>query len=137
MDAHYIAGQPETDFLRIARPEDIRICDPAVGSGHMLTYAFDLLFVIYEEEGYAPERDPPALILRHNLQGIEICSRAAQLAQLALYSRHVRNQVDSSNPTHLFGPASLLYATYNSLKQNCAITLPPFSWVIYSMKLMA
>ena len=33
----------ETDFLRIAKPEDIKVCDPACGSGHMLTYAFDLL----------------------------------------------------------------------------------------------
>ena len=80
---YYIEGEPETDFLRIARPEDIRICDPAVGSGHMLTYAFDLLFVIYEEEGYAPN-EIPALILRHNLHGLDICPRAAQLAEMAL-----------------------------------------------------
>jgi hypothetical protein len=75
--------EPETEFLRIARPQDIRLCDPAVGSGHMLTYAFDLLYVIYEEEGYAPT-EIPALILRHNLTGIEIDCRAAQLAALAL-----------------------------------------------------
>ena len=52
---YYIAPEePETDFLQIARPEEIRICDPAAGSGHMLTYAFDLLYAIYEEEGYNP-----------------------------------------------------------------------------------
>ena len=49
----------------------------------MLTYGFDLLFVIYEEEGYAPS-EILALILRHNLSGIEIDARAAQLAALAL-----------------------------------------------------
>ena len=49
----------------------------------MLTYAFDLLFLIYEEEGYVPS-EIPALILRHNLYGLEICPRAAQLAELAL-----------------------------------------------------
>jgi hypothetical protein len=49
----------------------------------MLTYAFDLLYVIYEEEGYAPS-EIPALILRHNLTGIDIDCRAAQLAALAL-----------------------------------------------------
>ena len=76
-------AEPETDFLRIAGPQDIRLCDPAVGSGHMLTYAFDLFYVIYEEEGYAPS-EIPALILRHNLTGIEIDARAAQLAALAL-----------------------------------------------------
>jgi len=80
---YYIEGDLETDFLRIARPEDIRICDPAVGSGHMLTYAFELLYAIYEEQGYAPS-EIPALILRHNLYGLDICPRAAQLAELAL-----------------------------------------------------
>ncbi len=63
--------------------QDIRLIDPACGSGHMLTYAFDLLFKMYEEEGYAPA-DIPALILQHNLHGLEICPRAAQLAQFAL-----------------------------------------------------
>ncbi|MBF0105438.1 MAG: BREX-1 system adenine-specific DNA-methyltransferase PglX [Deltaproteobacteria bacterium] len=80
---YYIEGEPETDFLKITKPEEIRLCDPACGSGHMLTYAFDLLTLIYEEEGYAPT-EIPALILRHNLYGLEICPRAAQLAQLAL-----------------------------------------------------
>lgn len=80
---YYIEGEPDTEFLRINRPEEIRVCDPAVGSGHMLTYAFDLLYSIYEEEGYAPT-EIPALILQHNLFGLEICPRAAQLAELAL-----------------------------------------------------
>jgi len=80
---YYIEGEPETDFLKITKPEEIRLCDPAVGSGHMLTYAFDLLTLIYEEEGYAPS-EIPALILGHNLYGLDICPRAAQLAELAL-----------------------------------------------------
>ncbi|WP_397384782.1 BREX-1 system adenine-specific DNA-methyltransferase PglX [Prosthecobacter sp.] len=80
---YYIEGEPETDFLKITKPEEIRLCDPAVGSGHMLTYAFDLLVKIYEEEGHAPT-EIPGLILRHNLHGLEICPRAAQLAELAL-----------------------------------------------------
>ncbi len=80
---YYIEGEPETDFLKITKPEDIRLCDPASGSGHMLTYAFDLLYLIYEEEGYAPS-EIPQKILRHNLYGLEICPRAAQLAELAL-----------------------------------------------------
>jgi hypothetical protein len=80
---YYIEGEAETDFLKITTPEEIRLCDPAVGSGHMLTYAFDLLYAVYEEEGYAPT-EIPALILRHNLYGIDIDARAAQLAELAL-----------------------------------------------------
>ena len=81
---YYIAPEePETDFLRVSKPEEIKICDPAVGSGHMLTYAFDLLYAIYEEEGYSPD-DIPALILTHNLTGIEIDDRAGALAAFAL-----------------------------------------------------
>ncbi|MDQ3607215.1 MAG: BREX-1 system adenine-specific DNA-methyltransferase PglX, partial [Gemmatimonadota bacterium] len=80
---YYIEGEAETDFLRITRPEEIRLIDPAVGSGHMLTYAFDLVYAIYEEEGYAPS-EIAGLILKHNLYGVDIDPRAAQLASLAL-----------------------------------------------------
>ncbi|WP_368088964.1 BREX-1 system adenine-specific DNA-methyltransferase PglX [Bifidobacterium catenulatum] len=71
------------DILAIRTPEDLTVCDPACGSGHMLTYAFDLLYEIYEEEGYAPS-DIPSLILKHNLYGMEIDERAASLAAFAL-----------------------------------------------------
>lgn len=81
---YYIAPEePETDFLRISGPQEIRICDPACGSGHMLTYAFDLLYAIYEEEGFPPA-EIPGLILTHNLTGIEIDDRAGALAAFAL-----------------------------------------------------
>lgn len=81
---YYIAPEElETDFLRIGSPEEIRICDPACGSGHMLTYAFDLLYEIYLERGYTP-RDIPGLILTHNLTGVEIDDRAGGLAAFAL-----------------------------------------------------
>jgi hypothetical protein len=80
---YYIEGEAETDFLKINKPEEIKILDPACGSGHMLTYAVDLLTLIYEEEGYAPS-EISGLILQHNLYGLEICPRAAQLAEFAL-----------------------------------------------------
>ena len=80
---YYIEGESETDFLEITKPEEIKLLDPACGSGHMLTYAFDLLVLIYEEEGYSPN-EISGLILKHNLYGLEICPRAAQLAELAL-----------------------------------------------------
>lgn len=83
MDYYIAPEDPETDFLRISSPEEIRICDPACGSGHMLTYAFDLLYAIYEEEGYDPT-EIPALILTHNLYGVEIDDRAGALAAFAL-----------------------------------------------------
>ncbi|KAB2764319.1 BREX-1 system adenine-specific DNA-methyltransferase PglX [Brucella anthropi] len=81
---YYIASEErETDFLKINRPEDIRICDPACGSGHMLTYAFDLLYEIYAEEGH-DAAEISGLILKHNLTGIEIDDRAGALAAFAL-----------------------------------------------------
>jgi type II restriction/modification system DNA methylase subunit YeeA len=83
MDYYIKPEQPETDFLRITKPEEIKICDPACGSGHMLTYAFDLLYAIYEEEGYEPA-EIPEKILTYNLFGIEIDERAGELAAFAL-----------------------------------------------------
>ncbi|WP_462381960.1 BREX-1 system adenine-specific DNA-methyltransferase PglX [Pseudomonas sp. Marseille-QA0892] len=83
MDYYIAPEEPETEFPRISSPEEIRICDPACGSGHMLTYAFDLLYAIYEEEGYDPT-EIPALILTNNLYGVEIDDRAGALAAFAL-----------------------------------------------------
>jgi hypothetical protein len=100
---YYIEGEPETDFLRITRPEEIRVLDPACGSGHMLTYAFDLLFAIYEEEGY-PANDIPALILKHNLHGVDLCPRAAQLAELALLFKAREKSRRFFQPEYLVRP---------------------------------
>ena len=83
MDYYIAPEEPETDFLRITSPKEIKVCDPACGSGHMLTYAFDILHAIYEEEGYDPP-EIPALILKHNLTGLEIDDRAGALAAFAL-----------------------------------------------------
>ena len=76
-------GQTPTDSLTVASPEEIKLLDPACGSGHMLTYAFDLLVKIWEEDGHPPSEIPDK-ILTNNLYGLEICPRAAQLAQFAL-----------------------------------------------------
>jgi type II restriction/modification system DNA methylase subunit YeeA len=64
-------------------PEEIKVLDPCMGSGHILVYAFDVLYKIYQNAGYA-ERDIPQLILEKNLYGIDIDDRAAQLAYFAL-----------------------------------------------------
>ncbi|TCC44030.1 BREX-1 system adenine-specific DNA-methyltransferase PglX [Kribbella capetownensis] len=81
---YYIAPvDEETDFLKIGSPEELKVVDPACGSGHMLTYAFDLLYAIYEEEGYTPA-EIPSLILTNNLYGVEIDPRAGALAAFAL-----------------------------------------------------
>lgn len=83
MEYYIPPEKPEADFLKINGPEDIKVCDPACGSGHMLTYAFDLLYAMYEEEGYDPA-DVPEKILTHNLYGIELDERAGELAAFAL-----------------------------------------------------
>ncbi len=71
------------DTRKIESPEEIAVCDPACGSGHILVYAFDLLAAMYDEAGYS-RRDIPRLILERNLTGFEIDPRAAQMASFAL-----------------------------------------------------
>lgn len=78
----------EDQGLAISNPEDFRVIDPACGSGHMLTYAFDVLWEIYAEAGY-PTRRIARLILEKNLHGADVDGRAAQLASFALTMKAV------------------------------------------------
>lgn len=64
-------------------PEDIKVLDPCMGSGHILVYAFDVLMQIYLSQGYA-ERDAASLIIKNNLFGADIDKRAYQLSYFAL-----------------------------------------------------
>lgn len=89
MDYYIKPVEQETDFLSIRSPEEIRVCDPACGSGHMLTYAYDLLYAIYLDAGY-DSIDIPELILTKNLYGIEIDERAAELAAFALSMKAIK-----------------------------------------------
>ena len=68
---------------QIQSPEEITFLDPCVGSAHILCYAFEILYKIYEEEGYS-NSDIAELIITKNLFGIDIDDRAAQLAGFAL-----------------------------------------------------
>jgi len=111
----YLAHSADEPSLPRARkdPRDLRILDPACGSGHFLLYSFDLLLAIYEEawtaEGVAPRceatgrplredfpdlvdlrRAAPRLIVEHNLYGVDIDPRCAQIAALALWLRAQR-----------------------------------------------
>ncbi len=63
--------------------ENLKLIDPCMGSGHILVYAFDVLVQIYESQGYSA-RDAVALILEHNLYGLDIDDRAHQLAYFAI-----------------------------------------------------
>lgn len=81
------------------RVEDIKLLDPAMGSGHILVYAFEVFHQIYEKCGY-PERDIPRLIIENNLYGLDIDDRAYQLAAFAVvmkassYSRRFLRSVE-------------------------------------------
>lgn len=87
------------------KPEDIKILDPCMGSGHILVYAFDVLFQIYVSCGYS-EKDIPRLILENNLYGLDIDDRAGQLTSFALimkarsYSRRFFRDIER-NPLEL------------------------------------
>jgi len=76
------------------RPEDIKVIDPCMGSGHILVYAFDVLMQIYTSAGWS-ERDAARSIIENNLYGLEIDDRAGQLAYFAVmmkarkYSRRI------------------------------------------------
>lgn len=77
-------------------PENIKIIDPCVGSGHILVYAFDVLIQIYESAGYST-RDAAKYILEHNIYGLDIDDRAFQLSYFAImmkarqYNRRILN----------------------------------------------
>ncbi len=107
----YMVRKPGEEFAPRAKkdPRDLRVLDPACGSGHFLLYAFDLLLPIYEEAQADPEgprseatgktlaedypspdalrKAMPGLVLAHNLHGVDIDPRCAQIAQLALWMR--------------------------------------------------
>ncbi|NEZ41027.1 BREX-1 system adenine-specific DNA-methyltransferase PglX [Paenibacillus alvei] len=78
------------------KPEDIKVIDPCMGSGHILVYAFDVLIHIYESYGYS-QRDAAKSIIENNLFGLDIDKRAYQLAYFAVmmkarqYNRRILN----------------------------------------------
>ena len=85
-------------------PEDIKLIDPCMGSGHILVYAFDVLMQIYESVGYS-QRDAAKSILEHNIYGLDIDDRAYQLAYFAVmmkarqYNRRILN---GENTCHVY-----------------------------------
>ena len=102
MDYYIKPTEEDKDYLKISSPEELKICDPACGSGHMLTYAYDLLYAIYLDAGY-DSSEIPEKILTNNLYGIEIDERAAELAAFALSMKALKgNPLDDSNNRRRF-----------------------------------
>lgn len=111
-------------------PEEIKVIDPCMGSGHILVYAFDVFMQIYESYGYT-QRDAARSILKNNLYGIDIDYRAYQLAYFAVmmkgrqYDRRffTRNLVPNlaySTPVYYSSKANLLGDKFASYLDNCA-----------------
>lgn len=99
------------EIYREIQPEQIRIIDPCMGSGHILVYAFDVLMDIYTACGWS-ERDAAVSILRNNLYGLDIDRRAYQLAYFAVmmkarqYNRRIlrgENQPNLANFADVMG----------------------------------
>ena len=79
---YYIDSELDKNSEKI-KIEDMKILDPAMGSGHILVYAFDLLFEMYENLGWST-KESVLSILKNNIYGLEIDERAGQLASFAL-----------------------------------------------------
>ena len=115
-------------------PEDIKVIDPCMGSGHILVYAFDVLMQIYESAGYS-QRDAARSILENNLYGLDIDDRAFQMAYFAVmmkarqYNRRILNgdcrpNVYSIQESNEIDRDQLKYfgAGMNEFEKNNAIT---------------
>lgn len=122
--------QKQLDEIRASykdiRPEDIKLIDPCMGSGHILVYAFDVLMQIYESCGYNP-RDAVKSILENNLYGLDIDKRASQLAYFAVmmkarqYNRRILGSRIKPNVLELKDSSSISdnlirYASFGSAK---------------------
>ena len=96
---YLVKKKEKTEVIRDGRRiEDITFIDPCSGSGHILIYAFEVFYQIYESEGY-PKSDIPQLILNNNLYGLDIDDRANQLSILAclLVARKYDDKLFSKN----------------------------------------
>ena len=95
---------------RNIQPEQIKVIDPCMGSGHILVYAFDVLMQIYVSCGWS-ERDAAKSILRHNLYGLDIDRRAYQLAYFAVMMKarqYNRRILDAENQPNLANFADVM-----------------------------
>ena len=94
------------------KPEEIKVIDPCMGSGHILVYAFDVLMQIYEASGYS-QRDAAQSILENNLVGLDIDDRAAQLAYFAVMMK--ARQYDRRLLTRGIQPHIYAFAESNTI----------------------
>lgn len=100
------------------KPEDIKVIDPCMGSGHILVYAFDVLMDIYRDSGYT-DRNAAKSILENNIYGLEIDERAYHLAYFALmmkarsYNRRILSKDTKVNILEIREPIGELKEEYD------------------------
>ena len=100
------------------KPEDIKVLDPCMGSGHILVYAFDVLMDIYRDSGYT-DRNAAKSILENNIYGLEIDERAYHLAYFALmmkarsYNRRILSKDTKVNILEIREPIGELKEEYD------------------------
>ena len=82
---YLVPSEEEGEPTEFDHPRELRVIDPACGSGHFLLYAFDVLERIWRAETELPESEIPRKILRHNLYGVDLDMRACQLSAFNLY----------------------------------------------------
>ena len=115
------------------KPEDIKLIDPCMGSGHILVYAFDIFMQIYENAGWSA-REAAQSIVEHNIYGLDIDDRAAQLSYFAvmmkarqydrrIFTRGVRPNVYAIQESNGINREQLKYfgAELDEMEKNTAI----------------
>ena len=107
---------------KIIKPEEIKVIDPCMGSGHILVYAFDVLMQIYTSAGW-DQREAAQSILKNNLYGLDIDDRAAQLAYFAVMMK--ARQYDRRLLTRGIQPNIYAFAESNSINRD---QLKFFGW---------
>jgi len=115
------------------KPEDIKLIDPCMGSGHILVYAFDVFMQIYENAGWSA-REAAQSIVEHNIYGLDIDDRAAQLSYFAvmmkarqydrrIFTRGVRPNVYAIQESNGINREQLKYfgSELDEMEKNAAI----------------
>jgi len=135
-EKHDIANIPEKPIIKNKPVTEIKVIDPAVGSGNFLLYAFDLFYEMYIEEEKYTKEDIPQLIIENNLYGIDLDDRAVQIAQLGLYIKALKknknveiskmNIVSSDFYLPEYKEVKSLF--YELLKNNDTVTLLEDIW---------
>jgi type I restriction-modification system DNA methylase subunit len=106
--AYFVQTEAVLKTASVCTLEDLRILDPACGSGHILVVAFEVLMKAYDEEGYSPRQAAEKILYQH-LYGLDIDDRAAQLANFAVrlkaaqYDKNLlQPKNDGINEVHIY-----------------------------------